>query len=436
MVFDWMFCLIPVMGLWTLAYYSYLDSKSWMSPPTLFCGFWAFLAALHLILAPDVRVWAPILYWIFAMLFFVYFGQRMRGQNDARRGDTSQKSQQGHFPVQFIEKIIILAFISGLFGFAILVLKSPEGIRSLRSVQAFAEMAQNYTTQRYRGHSEPVLFRATMVLHYLGCFFAGNLLASPIRRRSILFGCLPLCIGILVTVSLTTKAALLFTLLLMMSSYLAARVSVVGTRKWKFTAKDRAYLMGGAATIFLLFIGVQMVRYEYSSLVDSLQVVNRLRLDFIGFLGPISVWAKTYFYDPMIPELSFGSMTFSGPASLLFPIERKTGIFSDAVVIGFGQHTSNIYTVFRSLILDFGLMGTFVFSFVVGYAGQSIFSKVSRGGREYHPLLAAFILNILWSHITMAFNYNSIVFAWLAYAVLTFSYERYQNFWSKHQREV
>jgi len=88
---------------------------------------------------------------------------------------------------------------------------------------------------------------------------------------------------------------------------------------------------------------------------------------------------------------------------------RLQGVFSDFINLEL-LHT-NVYTIFRGLILDYTLLGSLSVLFAVGMLSGIAYTRVANGNRVSIATLSAFYVVTLFSFATNALNYNTILFA-------------------------
>jgi len=116
-------------------------------------------------------------------------------------------------------------------------------------------------------------------------------------------------------------------------------------------------------------------------------------------------------------ELGWGAYDFAGVFDFLNLAQRAQGIYMEGIYVGTGEWSTNIYTVFRSLIDDFSLPGAIVILLVMGMAAGFAYRKVLAGACFWLAPLSFFYAFASWSGVGSIFNYNSLVLAWLLFVV-------------------
>lgn len=114
--------------------------------------------------------------------------------------------------------------------------------------------------------------------------------------------------------------------------------------------------------------------------------------------------------------LKYGTMTFMGIANAIGLAERKIGLYRDFVYFGRLDKTmrSNVYTLFRLLIDDFGMIGALVFMFILGFVSIKavLFIKQRKWLFISQTFLVAVYCLIMWSFATSIWAYTSIICAY------------------------
>ena len=124
-------------------------------------------------------------------------------------------------------------------------------------------------------------------------------------------------------------------------------------------------------------------------------------------------------------ELAWGSKTFMGISNLLGLEERVQGIYPEYLNIGKNGFygISNIYTIFRPLVEDFGEAGTMLVMFMMGIASNfSIKSLAAHRNVFIHQvLLVAFFGYLMWSFVASFYAYTSyLAMFFLSYFIFRF----------------
>jgi oligosaccharide repeat unit polymerase len=404
--------LLPALALTGLAAGLRLYRNSFLEPGVFFASVWCGFVWLALICAFDVDVWPPAVWWILASAAAVAVGSHL-GARLAKR-DAVIRSPAPGYSFRGVEGVQALAVGVGFLSVLILLFSRGKGIDIFLSVNALAATAREYSVARYlQGWQEPLAARVLYTGIYLGALLGGLLLATATSRRRRLLAILPLVPALAVALVLTTKAVILYTLLALLASYLSFFVT---GRAQALRLSGRRAGLGAAVVVSLagLAVLIQMFRYGFSSPARVPEVVNRLRLYAFGYLGAFSNWLSHMKF--LGSHLSYGKTTFAGVFELLGGGQRKAGVYTDSVQLWPAHISSNVYTVFRGLITDFGGPGALIFLVVVGIVAGYAFVRVQQTNLVYTCVLSAFYAATMLGMIVNVFVYNSMLLAWLLFA--------------------
>ena len=122
--------------------------------------------------------------------------------------------------------------------------------------------------------------------------------------------------------------------------------------------------------------------------------------------------------------LKYGVMTFMGIANAIGLADRKLGLYSDFVYFGRLNKTSksNVYTIFRLLIDDFGIIGALAFLFILGFISSKAVAFINQRKWLFlsQVVLVAIYSLIMWSFATSIWAYTSILCAYgLAFIIFS-----------------
>jgi oligosaccharide repeat unit polymerase len=407
--------LPPGLFVLCLAIVGRYQQGSWLAPGAFFCLAWFLLVWIPLLVAPEVQVSAWALWWIWSSMVFAYLGTVIgialgKGRQPARVEPSPPFAWPG-LPLS----IVIFTAI----GFvAVFLLLRVEGIAFgvFFSLDRIAQVGRELSVARYTyGLAEPLDERLLTTGTYLAALLGGLLLAN--RRRWLGRGLafLPFIPATAMALVLTTKASILFTIVLMAGSYLAARVAITHGHEPLFPWKRVA---GVTVTVFALvpvFFFTQLSRYGYSAsnATQVYEVVGRLRLFFLGYLGAFSSWFRDV--GLASDRLSWGAYSFAGEFDWLGIHQRSQGIYSDMVYLGPQGIPSNVYTIFRGLIEDYGSVGALIAIAILGFVGGFAYSRLQEGRQGFIPLLCAFYSITFCSFTVNLFTYDTLLLAWLLF---------------------
>ncbi len=223
---------------------------------------------------------------------------------------------------------------------------------------------------------------------------------------------LPFIPAISIAYCVTTKLSFLLPLLFWVGSYLAAKVYF----RRIITRKTLLRFMAACVGICLLLAILILARWKSWSPAAASGIPfygltgfwNYTLTMVVGHIVAFSHWFPTYIQS--IPEgYGWGRYTFAGIFNFLGYSVRTP---AESVVLFPGPYNlSNVYTVFRPLLLDFGLFGSLIIFYLAGFFGEYSYSRLKLGRIRWIPVLSVFYWVTMWNYNSSIFNYNSILLA-------------------------
>lgn len=151
--------------------------------------------------------------------------------------------------------------------------------------------------------------------------------------------------------------------------------------------------------IFLLMIFSLVLRGNDGGFVEIFDMITHYVFAQYNFLG-------RWYLDLKSIDLTFGQTTFIGPLSFLGFSSRAAGVFNESLELN-GMN-SNIYTAFRYIIQDFGVLAPFIFNSIISilYVKTRNFKNI-----KFNTMLKIIVIfSALISFNTTPFVHNSVVF--------------------------
>lgn len=392
---------------------------SWFSPGPFFAMLWTFFMLLPLVGAPDYPVsyestWLIFLF-VAIMLVGVNIGMSVALINRGLVNQYVKCEAVVTLKLPFIRLITAFMCLMGVLCTVLTLYYTDVRISELFSVEGWVGVAEKMSVLRYlEKYTDPFVVRLLLIGFYGGGLFGGVLFKLAETRLSKAIGVLPLLVAVVYTMVTTAKAAFLFTVIMWVSSYITLSLFVMQRKLKLFTVKNMRLFLSSMAVIMLLFTVAIMGRAGSRDLSGFDEVYNPMRSYFFSYLPAFSKWLEVKGLDS--DDFSLGQYTFAGVFEASGLGVRKQGLYVESVDLGEHQE-SNIYTVFRGLIMDFSLLGAAVFLFVLGYISGFSFRRVILGGKDFIPLLVLSYMFLLWSPVTSIYNYNSIVAGLILFSV-------------------
>jgi oligosaccharide repeat unit polymerase len=404
-------------------------AKTWLVPGAIFSIFWfgyTFFPILFLYGMP-INVYA-MGYIFIAVFCFVLptFLVTWRGALIANK----RKVELG-VRLEFHARFLSYAFyIVQMLVIVILVLDIlAQGFTFGNIVFNLMETSSQYISMRYSDEIRlTLLARVGTVLMYVGVMLGGLIFCASRRRKSKLFT-LFFCLfpSLIVMVVQGAKGALFLCAVFFYSTFLMYRLC-----SGNLSLTDKKINKNAAVAAMIIFPAIVssfLSRGLYGYDIDY--VIEKLFAYFASYafahLYAFSDWFSFYIGDLCLMDYQqvdgyyFGFYTFMSAFRLFgSTMVIPPGVFEE--YFRYENLQTNIYTFFRGLVLDFGILGSFCFMFVLGLISTLSFYCLLRLHRpflliSFFAVMAGFYYS---SFIISVFIWNSIFFTFIIFAAILY----------------
>lgn len=387
--------------------------SSFMEPTFLFSNIWLFFLFSSLMFVKFEYNYHGVMYiFLLCMLGFVlnlYLGKIV--------GENTERKSYIEFNIHKSSFILLSVIFLGMLVPFLNIRLNGFSFSSFLNFDAFLEMNNQMAVNRYSGaHKTSAMMQILMVFEYLSPIVGGYHFASVNDKKNKflgLLGFLPALSNILVQ---NTKSELLSSIFFFISSMMIANVYLGKDFRIKFSSlvKWGLTLLGVLSGLIL----TMLFRIGEITSQNIQTVLNKFLIYAFGHVPTFDYWLGNY---RGTFEHGLGVNTFIGIFNFLGISTRIRGVYSEYIVVeGF---PANIYTVFRGLIEDFGVLGSFIFfSFIMGIVIFSYYSLIKRN----NIYLSSFILLngyffVFYGFIISPWSYMSYIlamFLFLPYLVI------------------
>lgn len=380
-------------------------SKSALVPSTLFSWYLGALVVFAAVYSGQLPLNESLLLFLLVLQVLVAVtGKLALPTVDTRilRGGGYAESDVGGRWWYFLTIVCALGFFSQMFsGFARFGLSG--------GLEDFLSLGNAYSVERYRygqGTGGSIIARWATFLVYPLSILGGlrGEFSSSSRRRVLAL--LPLLLSLGLSLLDSTRAGFLLASVAWVSGYCAARV--LHTQSTPDIVSSgliaRSILGSGIATV--VFTGIYTLRWGIAAAERQGSQLEKLASALIGGLGRLSaIWDHVNIWPH-----DWGAVSFVGPASLIGLSSRTQGTYAEFIDTR-GGISGNIFTGFRGLLIDFGVMGTLILVPVALWALDRVFWRVKAGDQRQVGVLAVAYFWILFSlPFVSIFNFNSVFF--------------------------
>jgi hypothetical protein len=385
----------------------YQKSKSgWLSPTS----FWVFVSFLIIVIPlPFIslgQVSILAVAWIaLSALFFSGGGSLARWKKNTAQSGRQEANLPG------IALLIVIGSLIGVISlfiqFSILGYSPADILFTKKFFTVQQELRQWHKTA-------PSFVAALSSGFYLAAMFGGFYYVARTGIRWRYLALVPFIPAVATAYFVTTKLSFLFPLSFWIGSFLAAHVYFEREISRKTLIKGM-WLTLAVGLWMLALIVVRWMSYtptpgtEWQVFGGGAGFGKYFLTMVAGHLVAFSHWLPLYIQN--IPaELGWGKYTFAGVYNYFGYAARVSP--ADVPIFSAAQSdASNIYTIFRQLILDFGLLGSLALLTGFGFFAEYSFARLKQGCLSWLPLLSIFYWITLWMFNTSIFNYNSIILA-------------------------
>ena len=296
-------------------------------------------------------------------------------------------------------------------------------LSSVLSLDGLFQVGNSISLQRYSAafnQTSPVLSLLLMVT-FVGALAAPRWLICSARSRfRRAKAALPILGATLYGAVSTARAAIVVSAVLWAGSYLTAR-SLLG-RPVHLRMATVARIMIGVTAGILLLLGIAYIRVGGPSARGSQKIVAKVESYAFGYVPAFSAWqrsleAPSFFFVSRGDR--WGDLTFNGVTKLVIHNSIDDKPYPEFFTVDKQGDTTNIYTFFRGLIEDFGILGSIFFMFVAGFIGARSY-EVMNSYRTIgsYVTTTAITCGILFSIEYSLFYFTNVCAAFLVDAVL------------------
>ena len=396
---DWLLAFAAWLPLPWLARTTTVSQGHWLAPGPLSAWTWTIAAGVPLFLAPDMPTHPEAYALVTAFVAVCVIASTVGMSAVSRLPSRMIVPGTEHWRAAAWRWYIVTVAAGCVAPFILY-----EHTREFAGGGSLAELAMYASIARYEGQfSIPPTVRMLTAVTYFAATLAAFLTASvPAEQRRWKLGfvwLVPLVAAMLVH---TAKANVLYGLVMWGAGWVAGLAYGSSLQR---ASRPGAWVRPAIA-IFVLagfFVFSQGLRMNRTSIGDLPFLLDHLRLYVVGHMPVFGHWVTTEMSRTAGDSL--GMATFAGIAEALGLTHRQAGIYEATT----GFTDSNIYTAWRPLLEDFGIVGGAAFIAVLAY-GAGLGWRLLRGGHlGGGALVIAFVAYITWSPITSIFVYSMLL---------------------------
>ncbi|MCD8148352.1 MAG: oligosaccharide repeat unit polymerase [Clostridiales bacterium] len=355
------------------------------------------------------------LVWLFVSFAFFILGQQFGNYIKIGSSGYTSNYEETIQIERYHYRICVIIILIGVVNVVLQIRSYGFNISSFFDIDSLLDLNATAAYERYYGNS--AVSRILLILNLItqfGILYGGYLhvYAEDKNEKVVcLLTIFPVIFNSLVT---NTKSGLIGAVIMWGASYLISRKAMHPENP----IISLRFLLE-LILIFVLFIALLLFimllrigRFDQS----AWQTVSEKFL--------IYAFGQVCAFDNWLGELNsfdygFGSNTFMAITNWLGFTNRVQGVYSDVVRIG--SRSTNVYTIFRGVISDFGILGGWLFEFVLGAVSGHAWKKLhicgQSGSLSEKIVLNAMYFMILYGMIVSPWVYTTYVLAYVLFAV-------------------
>ncbi|MBA2796618.1 O-antigen polymerase [Streptococcus porcinus] len=377
MIFFVILCIIVMLLLSV-----FLLKMNLSSPPLIYLFVWSsFVICSYLLLKENYYFSFYGIFWILTSCFVLILGYSLKIKHSDTFGSKIPDIPWG---------LLIFFIILSLIGFAISVAKygiSFNIFSNFNSLQSTSNMLAN---QRYSGgkSTSSILEQFLNAFTYVLPLCAGysNIYANTFRKKLIVLSTLgPSILSMLVT---SAKLVLVAYVMLFFVSYYTSYLYYY-KKYLRINFKNLCYSLLSGFILYKLFYLSFVLRIGSRSAYIGHIILTKLGIYGFGHIQAFDIWLEKF--SENTNTLGFGSNTFLSFSSLLGIMSKKQGIY-DFI----NNSSTNVFTQYRALISDFGILCSLVIIFLLGVLLKYLYNIILYSNSKFTALAQVLFISTMF----------------------------------------
>lgn len=387
-----------------------------LRPTQVFGLYWATLVVATFVFYPDsylsVRNAALIGIGVTAFTLGVWVATASpRG----RRGHAHPTTVRTALHTKTIKLLVVLGVISNLVAVVLTTRAHGVGLGALFSLEGLLSTGHTASVARYAGEQSSPLVVLLLTMGYAAAIAAPFLRAYGVGWVVILA---PLGSSVIYSAVTTARLGMLLTAAFTVAGIISASVLERGDVP-RLSLRLVASVTAGALALGMVFTAVAFIRVGRIDGSIAAVVIEKQRTYALGALPAFSEWLDEYRApDSDRAVVGLGTASLAGVELLTGQSREDSRAYDEFEIIDPDSHSTNVYTVFRGLVLDFGLAGSLLVLALSGFAFGRLFRQVRHNASAPAAgLLACGYALVLLSNTMAITSFTSVVLA-MALAVI------------------
>lgn len=406
---------VCILGLFAIALLSKVSHKSILHPSTFFAGYWFTVLATTRVVGNDLTYWWGGALFISASSLAIFLGSLIPIQSFSKRqkyqfktvSTQQNQARTSYFSIWTVSICVIISCA----GILSLLLDSGYSINTLFS-EAVLSLSNELSKSRYSDDYQlPLSFRITLIPAWFSCLVSGAVFRITKERKLKFVLLLPILVSCISGFIQGSRSGIFISLFFFAATYLTTS-AYHKFPSFRINPRTITTTCIVSVMIFVIAATIQSLRNQ-KTISDYAFILDKSRITLFGGIPNFSNWLeKTYDDQNLLTPETNGYYTFTGAFDLAGIQKREKGIYTEySDIRGF---STNIYTYFRGLITDLGLLLYFPFLVLLGTLASLSFKPTTQGNSLCSTITTCFYAFTLWNVISI-YSYNSIILSFLIY---------------------
>jgi len=391
-----------------------------LEPAGIFAAMWALLITVIIGCQGFVIIRYTGLFFILACVYSFLTGSIFV---NAYYHPTKNTNINLKFDKKVANILLVALFFAAFVNPIYTIILHGFSLSSLFNIVTLLQMNNTISVDRYSGADYTNTFNQLMLVFSYSAPLFGGFCYRLVDRFGKTFSLLSIVPCIFVAFTQAMKMGLITSVFLWFCGFLVC--SFTYNLQIKIKTKTLFIIIGGSVGFFaLLFLSMILRTGEISDRIVE-DITNKFFTYAFGFVPCFDIW----FDSSNVSEYTYGAKSFFGVSNALGILERLDGIYQEWIPFGKDgfKGESNVYTVFRVLVEDFGPAPSCLVMLLLGGISSIVMQNLNAKKNIYlnQILMVAIYSYIMWSFVTSFFAYTSyLVMFFVVYILLNIIQEK------------
>uniref|UniRef100_UPI00257FAAFB O-antigen polymerase n=1 Tax=Prevotella sp. TaxID=59823 RepID=UPI00257FAAFB len=316
--------------------------------------------------------------------------------------------------------LLVFLIVLGFYNPIQTIVSHGFSLSSLLDFSSLLKVNNSLSVSRYTENTSNGLFtQFFLIFSYTAPLLGGFCLPALASKKGKWICCASLLPLLFAGLTQGVKMCIITSILVFISGYYVSCI-LLGKKIIIKTSTIIKFVLG-IVVLFAVLLLSMMFRIGRFDLSTFYVVTDKFVAYAFGHLPAFDLWFDK---QPWISDtLTYGAKMFLGITNFLGILKREQGLYSEFVTISNGGAVTNVYTIFRIFIDDFGIILVPIVFFFLGVLIQRVYRRLLQllNYRINSMICVSFLFMTFWSFVTSVFVYTSYICMFAAfYFILCF----------------